>query len=90
MRIVVPGEKERVVVCLSEDNESSETQKTAEQQQQGKEGENETEKGGDKKEEEESFVTASVGERCEVWRKGMPAALETRHPLRLQYESVIL
>ncbi|XP_031417784.1 tRNA (guanine(26)-N(2))-dimethyltransferase isoform X2 [Clupea harengus] len=65
VRIVVPGEKERVVVCLSEDNESSETQKTTEQQQQGKEGENETEKGGDKKEEEESFVTASVGERCE-------------------------
>lgn len=66
VRIVVPGEKERVVVCLSDDKQSSENQETTEQQQSDGDNENEMEKGksGDKTE-EESFSTTSVGERCE-------------------------
>lgn len=76
VRIVVPGEKERVVVCLSDDKQSSESQETTEQQQQRDgENENEMEKGesGDKTE-EESLSNASVGERCEVGMGGEDAS----------------
>ncbi|XP_048103772.1 tRNA (guanine(26)-N(2))-dimethyltransferase isoform X1 [Alosa alosa] len=62
VRIVVPGEKDRVVVCLSEDQQSSENQESTEQQQ--KDDETEKEKCGDKTE-VESVITASVGQRCE-------------------------
>ncbi|XP_062400236.1 tRNA (guanine(26)-N(2))-dimethyltransferase [Sardina pilchardus] len=67
VRIVVPGEKERVVVCLSEDKQSSENHESTEheqQQQQQLEDETENEKGGDKPG-EEGVITASVGQRCE-------------------------
>lgn len=63
----MPGEKERVVVCLSDDKQSSENQETTEPQQRDGENESETEKEkSGEKTEEESFITASVGERCEV------------------------
>lgn len=47
--MVVPGEKERVVVSLSEEKKETD----------GQTGE---ENGG-----EDSVVTATVGEKCEVW-----------------------
>uniref|UniRef100_A0A672MKJ0 tRNA (guanine(26)-N(2))-dimethyltransferase n=1 Tax=Sinocyclocheilus grahami TaxID=75366 RepID=A0A672MKJ0_SINGR len=56
VRILVPGEKDRVVVRLSEEN-GTEDQEASEQPE--KEQQNEEE--GDKKE----YITASVGERCE-------------------------
>lgn len=50
VKVVVPGEKERVVVCLKEEKK-------------GTEGEMEEEE--EKKAAEEPYETASVGERCE-------------------------
>ncbi|XP_030638692.1 tRNA (guanine(26)-N(2))-dimethyltransferase [Chanos chanos] len=51
VRIVVPGEKERVVVCLSEKDNGTEGQETTEQQES--------------EENVKEFITCSVGERCE-------------------------
>lgn len=68
VRIVVPGEKERMVVCLEEDKgPSEELQKDDLERDEDGEREREMEDDGGKKEKEgeESFTTASVGERCE-------------------------
>ncbi|KAL2086869.1 hypothetical protein ACEWY4_017928 [Coilia grayii] len=73
VRIVVPGEKERVVVCLSDDKHSSENQETGDGQEllkdagngNGTGNGNENEKKDGDGKEEESFITASVGEKCE-------------------------
>uniref|UniRef100_A0A671T552 tRNA (guanine(26)-N(2))-dimethyltransferase n=1 Tax=Sinocyclocheilus anshuiensis TaxID=1608454 RepID=A0A671T552_9TELE len=58
VRILIPGEKDRVVVQLSEEKNGKVDQETSEQP----ENEQQMEEEGDKKE----FITASVGERCEV------------------------
>ncbi len=58
VRILIPGEKDRVVVRLSEEKNGTVDQETSEQP----ENEQQMEEEGDKKE----FITASVGERCEV------------------------
>uniref|UniRef100_A0A672TAQ5 tRNA (guanine(26)-N(2))-dimethyltransferase n=1 Tax=Sinocyclocheilus grahami TaxID=75366 RepID=A0A672TAQ5_SINGR len=57
IRILIPGEKDRVVVQLSEEKNGKVDQETSEQP----ENEQQMEEEGDKKE----FITASVGERCE-------------------------
>uniref|UniRef100_A0A671NJ09 tRNA (guanine(26)-N(2))-dimethyltransferase n=1 Tax=Sinocyclocheilus anshuiensis TaxID=1608454 RepID=A0A671NJ09_9TELE len=57
VRILVPGEKDRVVVRLSEEKNGTEDQEASEQPEKERQKEEE----GDKKE----FITASVGERCE-------------------------
>ncbi len=58
VRILIPGEKDRVVVQLSEEKNGTVDQETPEQP----ENEQQMEDEGDKKE----FITASVRERCEV------------------------
>uniref|UniRef100_A0A8C1RC59 tRNA (guanine(26)-N(2))-dimethyltransferase n=1 Tax=Cyprinus carpio TaxID=7962 RepID=A0A8C1RC59_CYPCA len=58
VRILIPGEKDRVVVRLSKEKNGNVDQETSEQP----ENEQQMEEEGDKKE----FITASVGERCEV------------------------
>uniref|UniRef100_A0A8C1PAZ8 tRNA (guanine(26)-N(2))-dimethyltransferase n=1 Tax=Cyprinus carpio TaxID=7962 RepID=A0A8C1PAZ8_CYPCA len=57
VRILIPGEKDRVVVRLSKEKNGNVDQETSEQP----ENEQQMEEEGDKKE----FITASVGERCE-------------------------
>ncbi|XP_043107994.1 LOW QUALITY PROTEIN: tRNA (guanine(26)-N(2))-dimethyltransferase [Puntigrus tetrazona] len=57
IRILIPGEKDRVVVRLSEEKNGAVDQEISEQP----EDEQQMEKEDDKKE----FITASVGERCE-------------------------
>ncbi|XP_059393630.1 tRNA (guanine(26)-N(2))-dimethyltransferase [Carassius carassius] len=57
VRILIPGEKDRVVVRLSEEKNGREEQDTSEQTG----NEQQMEEEGDKKE----LITASVGERCE-------------------------
>lgn len=58
IRILVPGEKDRVVVQLSEEKNGTEGQEASEQP----ENEQQKEEEGDEKE----YITASAGERCEV------------------------
>ncbi|XP_052425923.1 tRNA (guanine(26)-N(2))-dimethyltransferase [Carassius gibelio] len=57
VRILIPGEKDRVVVRLSEEKNGREEEDASEQTG----NEQQMEEEGDKKE----FITASVGERCE-------------------------
>uniref|UniRef100_A0A8C1EY42 tRNA (guanine(26)-N(2))-dimethyltransferase n=1 Tax=Cyprinus carpio carpio TaxID=630221 RepID=A0A8C1EY42_CYPCA len=57
VRILIPGEKDRVVVRLSKEKNGNVDQETSEQPENKQQMEEE----GDKKE----FITASVGERCE-------------------------
>ncbi|KAJ8383746.1 hypothetical protein AAFF_G00215880 [Aldrovandia affinis] len=54
VRVLVPGEKERLVVNLSEESQGTEEQELQQQQEEEKE-----------EEEEEEVETAVVGERCE-------------------------
>ena len=70
VKVVVPGEKERVVVSLSKENK--ETDKQAEPEEDGE---------MDKQAEEENgqpVVTAHVGEKCEVQEsiQGVESALK--------------
>uniref|UniRef100_A0A8C1Q7H9 tRNA (guanine(26)-N(2))-dimethyltransferase n=1 Tax=Cyprinus carpio TaxID=7962 RepID=A0A8C1Q7H9_CYPCA len=58
VRILVPGERDRVVVRLSEEKNGTEHQEASEQPEKEQQHEEE----GGKKE----YITASVGERCEV------------------------
>lgn len=58
VRILIPDEKDRVVVQLSDEKNGTVDQETSEQP----ENEQQMEDEGDEKE----FITASVGERCEV------------------------
>ncbi|KAM6972546.1 tRNA (guanine(26)-N(2))-dimethyltransferase [Aplochiton taeniatus] len=52
VKVIVPGEKERVVVCLSEEKKKEEEEEMDQQSEE-------------KKGEEEPVVTAVVGEKCE-------------------------
>lgn len=55
MKLLVPGEQERVVVSLEEEKKEEE-------------GVEKTEVEEEKNGAEEPVVTANVGEKCEVWR----------------------
>lgn len=58
VRILVPGERDRVVVRLSEEKNGTEDQEASEQPEKEQQYEEECGK--------KEYITASVGERCEV------------------------
>lgn len=58
VRILVPGEKDRVVVRLSEEKNGTVDQEASEQP--------ENEQLKEEEADEKEYITASVGERCEV------------------------